>query len=367
VIGSGFRLHWCLFALELSFASSKLSIESVFCFRIQMSEEAPAIAVTLDSNTPRLSTRRRATLPTQPATISITKPTPTRGSVSKTDVLPSDTSELVTPPLKSAGVTEPPSRRRRLNVNPASEPVPSEIQSIGTSYFAAVQTPVINAVPVSNASTTESVPIVDSSTEPASTASVAVPSPVSQPPTVCIAITSTATNPPNSTPLSSQRRLSYSLATSYQEEHKQNVYCVAFNHLDPALSNYFASVGHNCCTIYECMPGGALRPHCVIRDPETREYFYCVAWSIDRRNGIPLLCVAGQSGAIRIIGVHIFYFFNSIQNFQFFSTFFLLDRLSQFESNSHNGRSRQCCQRTACSSQVSFSPLLIIYLLLGLF
>ena len=57
-------------------------------------------------------------------------------------------------------------------------------------------------------------------------------------------------------------------------------------------------MGATCANVYECMPDGTLRPHCLFRDPDATEYLYCVAWSRDRADGRPLLVVAGQEGAI---------------------------------------------------------------------
>lgn len=103
------------------------------------------------------------------------------------------------------------------------------------------------------------------------------------------------------------------LRSAYQETHRQNIYCAEFNTIDPRFSRHFASVGHNTVTVYECIDratacagfaAGSIRPLWALRDPEAREYLYCVAWSLDRRDGRPLLCVAGQSGAIRVIDCH---------------------------------------------------------------
>ena len=90
--------------------------------------------------------------------------------------------------------------------------------------------------------------------------------------------------------------LVYTHRSAYQEDHRNSLYCAAFNMCDARFAEYVATVGGTCATVYECMPDGALRPHCVFRDPDANEYLYCVAWSHDRADGRPLGALVNNAG-----------------------------------------------------------------------
>lgn len=96
------------------------------------------------------------------------------------------------------------------------------------------------------------------------------------------------------------RNLRYKFSNYVKEDHRCPIFGVQFNqHLKD--QNYFATVGSNRISVYECLNDGTMRLVQCYADPDSDESFYCCAWSFDDSTGYPLLAAAGNRGVIRII------------------------------------------------------------------
>jgi polycomb protein EED len=96
-------------------------------------------------------------------------------------------------------------------------------------------------------------------------------------------------------------KLQYKFSYWLREDHRCPIFGVQFNQHLPDGENYFATVGSNRISIYECLKDGAIRLVQCYADTDTDESFYTCAWSYDDVTGFPLLAAAGSRGIIRII------------------------------------------------------------------
>lgn len=92
--------------------------------------------------------------------------------------------------------------------------------------------------------------------------------------------------------------LKFSLKTSIQEDHKQQIYCVKFCNILPAYDNIFASVGSNRVSIYEASDEIELIQS--FFDNDEAEIFYTCTW-VDFGNQEPIIVAAGLRGILKAI------------------------------------------------------------------
>jgi len=97
----------------------------------------------------------------------------------------------------------------------------------------------------------------------------------------------------------------YKLTRIIQEEHGRPIYNLQFNTCDLRYTHFFATVGSNRATVYEC-----LEEDCNTRvvqayvDENKNESYFSVVFGVDEEDGTPLLLIAGLTGLIKIIDVH---------------------------------------------------------------
>ena len=106
----------------------------------------------------------------------------------------------------------------------------------------------------------------------------------------------------------------------HREHHEQPIFAVAFNQIDPSLSDVFATVGANCATIYRLKTGivrtklkrgkpevaatsiAVLQSYC---DEDSAERFFCCDWGIDEayagQAGASLLAIGGEQRQIKVL------------------------------------------------------------------
>ena len=101
---------------------------------------------------------------------------------------------------------------------------------------------------------------------------------------------------PNKSP-----KLQYKFSYWLREDHRSPIFGVQFNQHLPDGQNYFATVGSNRLSVYECLNDGTIRLVQCYADTDTDECLYTCAWSYDDVTGFPLLAAAGSRGIIRII------------------------------------------------------------------
>ncbi|KAG2441491.1 hypothetical protein HXX76_003113 [Chlamydomonas incerta] len=141
----------------------------------------------------------------------------------------------------------------------------------------------------------------------------------------------------------------YKYMGSLQEDHREPLFCVAFNTFDLAHRDVFASVGQHRATIYRLLPGGQFEVLQVYEDGDrgrkssaagsgggadadggsgggavpgagvggpaaaaaaaaaattaAGEHFYCCKWSVDASTGAALLLLAGEKALVRVLDV----------------------------------------------------------------
>merc|ERR1712062_352243 len=97
-------------------------------------------------------------------------------------------------------------------------------------------------------------------------------------------------------------KLQYKCTNYLKEDHGQPLFGVQFSYNtkdgDPI---FFATVGSNRVTIYECQDGGKIKLHQSYMDADADENFYTCAWTYEEMTGQPLIAVSGARGVIRII------------------------------------------------------------------
>ncbi|CAG2116468.1 unnamed protein product, partial [Medioppia subpectinata] len=93
----------------------------------------------------------------------------------------------------------------------------------------------------------------------------------------------------------------YKFSYWLREDHRSPIFGVQFNQHLPDGHNYFATVGNNRVSIYECINDGTISLVQCYADTDADESFYTCAWSYDDVTGVPLLAAAGSRGIIRII------------------------------------------------------------------
>lgn len=96
-------------------------------------------------------------------------------------------------------------------------------------------------------------------------------------------------------------KLQYKFSYWLREDHRSPIFGVQFNQHLPEGQNYFATVGSNRLSIYECLNDGTIRLVQCYADTDADESLYTCAWSYDDITGFPLLAAAGSRGVIRII------------------------------------------------------------------
>jgi polycomb protein EED len=112
---------------------------------------------------------------------------------------------------------------------------------------------------------------------------------------------STKAKAEKSVPKYKHSKLQYKFSYWLREDHRCPIFGVQFNQHLPDGENYFATVGSNRISIYECLKDGSIRLVQCYADTDTDESFYTCAWSYDDVTGFPLLAAAGSRGIIRII------------------------------------------------------------------
>lgn len=96
----------------------------------------------------------------------------------------------------------------------------------------------------------------------------------------------------------------YSMSCRRKDFGSDSVYGLCFNRLDPRFQNLFAACGGCRVNVYELQPQAkAMRPVQSYADEDPAESYYCCAWGADCITGTPLLAVAGEKAAIRIIHI----------------------------------------------------------------
>ncbi|KAL6755878.1 polycomb group protein [Haematococcus lacustris] len=95
--------------------------------------------------------------------------------------------------------------------------------------------------------------------------------------------------------------LKYTHTQTVQENHKQPLFCIAFNKLDPAHHDVLATVGKNQATVYRCQADGLMTVLQVYVDQDSEERFFSACWSADASTGAPLLLIAGLKGLVRML------------------------------------------------------------------
>ena len=96
-------------------------------------------------------------------------------------------------------------------------------------------------------------------------------------------------------------KLQYKFSYWFREDHRSPIFGVQFNQHLPEGQNYFATVGSNRISVYECLNDGSVRLVQCYADTDADESFYTCAWSYDDVTGFPLLAAAGSRGVIRIM------------------------------------------------------------------
>ena len=101
-----------------------------------------------------------------------------------------------------------------------------------------------------------------------------------------------------------------------QEDHGKSIYCVAFSKIMPT---FFATVGANRLSIYECRASGAIELVQVYADEDADEVYFTCAWSFiagEDESPVPVVVTAGSRGVIKVIDVTAqqvcYYFLNTL-------------------------------------------------------
>ena len=79
--------------------------------------------------------------------------------------------------------------------------------------------------------------------------------------------------------LQMSEKLKFSLELIVQEEHKKEIYCVKFCSILPSFNSYFATVGHNCATVYQIADTGSVEPVQNYVDSDCAESLYTCTWA----------------------------------------------------------------------------------------
>ncbi|KAL6784602.1 hypothetical protein ACKKBF_B02455 [Auxenochlorella protothecoides x Auxenochlorella symbiontica] len=87
----------------------------------------------------------------------------------------------------------------------------------------------------------------------------------------------------------------------YQEQQTHSLFCVRFNHLDPHLSNVFATVGAARATVYRCGPGNLVHILQAFKGQHEDEEYYVCEWSQHPATKEPWLLVAGKHGVLNVV------------------------------------------------------------------
>jgi len=95
--------------------------------------------------------------------------------------------------------------------------------------------------------------------------------------------------------------LNFKFCGYIKDKHSKPLYGVQFNHNLPKDNDFFAVVGSNRVTVYECLKNGSNRLVQCYSDPDPKEDFWTIVWSFDELSGNPLIITAGVRAIICII------------------------------------------------------------------
>eukprot|EP00884_Botryococcus_braunii_P007715 jgi/Botrbrau1/16945/Bobra.49_2s0011.1 len=103
---------------------------------------------------------------------------------------------------------------------------------------------------------------------------------------------------------SSKPGWNYVITNSIKEDCRTPVWCICFNNIDPNHKDIFASCCGTQVTVYKLQTAGGIELIQAYVDAWEDEEFFACKFTLDERNGAPLLMAAGKCGILKVLDCH---------------------------------------------------------------